>query len=129
MDSHTVTTMSSSGQDKQEKMERPGGAPGELAPDEGALPDPRRFRRVPVKLRVAVVLGRHTAYLAHSTDISEGGLQITGYQGPALARDRLIGVNMRGVVSDSTADDGEQYLVRVVRHEGESLAVRFVEED
>ncbi|MFM7275932.1 MAG: hypothetical protein ACKO4A_19155 [Gammaproteobacteria bacterium] len=82
-----------------------------------------------VKLRVGVVLGRHTAYLAHSFDIYEGGMQIEGYQGPKLATGRLIGVNIRGVISDASGEDGEHYLVRVVRHEGESLAVRFVEDD
>lgn len=116
----------------QERRDRGGPTrddhPGE-APATDSLPDPRRFRRVGVRLRVAVVLGRHTAYLAHTSDVSEGGLQISGYQGPPLAAGRLIGVNMRGVVSDSPGEDGEQYLVRVVRHEGAVLAVRFVEDD
>lgn len=129
MDAYPVTVMSGSDQEKKGYTDPPAAVSGQRSPEDEVLPDPRQFRRVPVRLRVAVVLGRHTAYLAHSSDISEGGLQITGYQGPALARGRLIGVNLRGVVSDSNSDEGEQYLVRVVRHEGEVLAVRFVEED
>lgn len=121
--------MSGSGQERSDRGDTPpADAPSET-PANNMLPDPRRYRRVGVKLRVAVVLGRHTAYLAHSSDISEGGLQITGYQGPKLSPGRLIGVNMRGVVSDSAGDDGEQYLVRVVRQDGDMLAVRFADED
>lgn len=121
--------MSGSDQDKIGLGEQPAPLPDAQAPGGDILPDPRRFQRVSVRLRVAVVLGRHTAYLAHTSDMSEGGMQITGYQGPALSRGRLIGVNLRGVVSDSSQDEGEQYLVRVVRHEGDVLAVRFVEEE
>lgn len=121
--------MSGSDPDKRDLGAPPAKDPETPAPDNAALPDPRRFRRVGVKLRVAVVLGRHTAYLAHSYDISEGGMQIEGYQGPKLATGRLIGVNMRGVISDASGEDGEQYLVRVVRHDGEVLAVRFAEDD
>ena len=122
--------MSGPDQDRQRSKDAeasPGAKAAAQSSADSGIPDPRRFRRVGVKLRVAVVLGRHTAYLARSCDISEGGMQIEGYQGPKLATGRLIGVNMRGVISDTPGEDGEQYLVRVVRHEGESLAVRFVE--
>lgn len=90
--------------------------------------DARRFRRVGVRLRVAVMIDRDTACLARTEDLSEGGLSLSDYHGPSLARGRLVGVNLRGVVSDAGDADGEQYLMRVVRHEGERLALRFAEE-
>lgn len=87
--------------------------------------DPRRFRRVPVRLRVAVVLDRETACLAHTVDMSEGGMLVEDYHGPELARGRLVGVNLRGVLDDHGDADNEPYLMRVVRQHGERVALRF----
>lgn len=88
----------------------------------------RDKRRVPVNLRVAVVLGRDTAYMARSVDVSEGGIRLEDYTGPPLRKDRLVMLSIRGVISDATEDEVPHYLVRVVRHKGSELALRFVSE-
>lgn len=87
----------------------------------------RVHRRVGVGLRIAVVLDRETAYMARTENVSEGGLLVRDYRGPRLASGRVIGVNIRGVISDAGDDDASQYLMRVVRHSGENIALRFIE--
>ena len=89
----------------------------------------RAHRRVAVQLRVAVVLGRDTAYLATTENMSEGGMLIRDYNGPHLKSGRLVGLNVRGVVSDTAEEDSQQYLMRVVRHAENFLALRFVDEE
>lgn len=89
----------------------------------------RRFRRVEVGLRVALQLARDTACLARTANISEGGMLLVDYHGPQLAAGRLVGVNLRGVLSDGGEDDSDHYLMRVVRHHGERVALRFSEGD
>jgi hypothetical protein len=91
------------------------------------IQDARRFRRVVLELRAAVVLDRETACLARTIDLSEGGILLEDYHGPSLSRGRLVGVNLRGVLSDQADGDSEQYLMRVVCHRGEQLALRFAE--
>lgn len=101
----------------------------EPRPDAHLTPESRRVhRRVSVNLRVAVVLGKDTAYLGHTQNMSESGLLINDYNGPELQRGRLVGVNLRGVVGDNADDDSHQYLMRVVRHSGNELALRFASE-
>jgi hypothetical protein len=87
--------------------------------------DLRGFRRVTVRLRVAVVLDRETACLAHTLNVCEGGMLLSDYHGPNLSCGRLVGVSLRGVLSDSEDPDAEHYLMRVVRHFGDSVALRF----
>ena len=86
----------------------------------------RAHKRVGVKLRVAVVLGRDTAYLAHTHNMSESGVLINDFSGPQLCKGRLVGLNLRGVVGDNADDESQQYLMRVVRHDSGELALRFV---
>lgn len=85
----------------------------------------RRFRRVAVRLRVAMVIDRETACIAHTVDLSEGGMLIEDYHGPALARGRIVGVNLRGVLDDQGSTDTEPYLMRVVRQREGRVALRF----
>ena len=104
-------------------------APAEPKIDNDASQLSRRLhKRVGVRLRVAVVLGRDTAYLAHTYNMSETGLLIADYSGPVLKKGRLVGVNLRGVIADGAEDDAQQYLMRVVRHSGTELALRFTDE-
>ena len=85
----------------------------------------RQFRRVIVRLRVAVVLDRETACIAHTLNVSEGGMLLGDYHGPQLSCARLVGISLRGVLSDSEDPDAEHYLMRVVRHAGDVVALRF----
>lgn len=88
----------------------------------------RGHRRVDARLKVALLLDRETACIARTLNLSEGGMLLGDYHGPQLARGRLIGVNLRGVVSDSEEPDADHFLMRVVRHRGEIVALRFAEE-
>ena len=87
--------------------------------------DARRHRRVNVRLSVTVVPDRHAAFEACSSNISEGGMLLRDYSGPELAPGRLVGLNIGGVISDAGDDAAERYLMRVVRQEGDRLALRF----
>ena len=91
------------------------------------LKDSRYARRVEVGLKVAIVLGKDTAHMARTLNFSETGILVTDYTGPHLAENRLVGVNIRGLISDEGAgDDPNQYLMRVVRQTDNELALRFV---
>lgn len=88
--------------------------------------DGRRHRRVDVRLPAAVVVNRANAYIARTANISESGVLLSDYRGPELARGRLVGLSLAGVLSD--AGDGEQhYMARIVRYCGDTLALRFAE--
>lgn len=91
----------------------------------------RRHRRVDVTLGAKVILGRDEQYNATTVDMSEGGLLLEKYDGPALKNGRLVGIDLQGIVSDhgsDNADESNQMLLRVVRCEGGYVALRFVEE-
>lgn len=95
--------------------------------------DTRRFRRVEVRLPTTIMVDRTEAYPAHTVDLSEGGALVRGYRGPELASGRLVGVSIQGIVADDGAEEdaGEEgvfamrLLMRVVRHETDTLALRF----
>lgn len=95
--------------------------------------DTRRFRRVEVRLPTTIMVDRTEAYPAQTVDLSEGGALVRGYHGPTLSAGRLVGVSIQGIVSDGGADEevGEEglfamrLLMRVVRHETDTLALRF----
>ena len=88
----------------------------------------RSHRRAEARLRVAVILDRETACIAHTVNLSEGGMLLADYHGPHLQRGRLIGLSMRGIVSDKEDAESDHYLMRVVRQQGDSVALRFDEE-
>ena len=89
----------------------------------------RTHRRVKVGLSATVVLSREEVYLAHTIDVSEGGIKLEHYFGPQLKEGRLVGVNVHGIVTGSESDDGnENFLMRVVRCDGDQLALHFVNE-
>jgi len=96
-----------------------------LANPPGNELDLRRFRRVSVRLRVSVVVDRQSVFEASTCNVSEGGMLLEDYRGPQLAPGRLVGINMGGVISDGDEVGNERYLMRVVRHEGDLLALRF----
>jgi PilZ domain len=85
----------------------------------------RQHRRVEVRLAVTVVLDRHAKFEAFTCNVSEGGMLLSEYRGPQLPVGRLVGLNMGGVISDTRTGEAERYLMHVVRHEGEQLALRF----
>lgn len=93
----------------------------------------RRFRRVEVRLPTTIMVDRTEAYPAHTVDLSEGGALIRGYHGPELSPGRLVGVSIQGIVADDTAEEetreegvfAMRLLMRVVRHETDTLALRF----
>ena len=93
----------------------------------------RRYRRVEVRLPTTIMVDRTEAYPAHTVDLSEGGAMVRGYHGPMLSPGRLVGVSIQGIVADDGAleDSGEEglfamrLLMRVVRHEADTLALRF----
>lgn len=87
--------------------------------------DLRRHRRVDVKLQVLMRLDRTTSCITTTRNISEGGVLLRGFQGPALHSGRLVGIDLRGVLSDEDDTDTQRYLMRVVRHDGDIVALRF----
>ena len=89
----------------------------------------RSHRRVEARLRVAVILDRETACIAHTVNLSEGGMLLAEYHGPQLQRGRLVGLSMRGIVTDREESDSDHYFMRVVRQRGDSVALRFATED
>jgi hypothetical protein len=104
-------------------MERP--MPPETSAHREDPEDLRGHRRVDVRLRVALRLNRETACIARTRNISEGGMLLCDYSGPQLDSGRLVGINLRGVLSDGDDGDGEHYLMRVVRHLDDAVALRF----
>ena len=97
--------------------------------DQDSLENARGYRRVDVRLKVAIVLDRETACIARTLNLSEGGMLLCDYNGPPLVRGRLVGVNLRGVLSDSDTPDADHFLMRVVRQRGDIVALRFAEDD
>lgn len=94
---------------------------------ESKVKEHRNFRRVKVGLSATVVLSREEVYLAHTIDVSEGGIKLEHYFGPPLKEGRLVGVNVHGIVTASESDDeNENFLMRVVRSDGDELALHFV---
>lgn len=87
--------------------------------------DLRRHRRVDVKLQVVMRLDRMTSCITTTRNISEGGMLLRGFQGPVLHRGRLVGIDLHGVLSDGDDTDAQRYLMRVARHEGDIVALRF----
>lgn len=93
----------------------------------------RRYRRVEVRLPTTIMVDRTEAWPAQTVDLSEGGAMVRGYHGPTLSPGRLVGVSIQGIVSDDGAleDSAEEglfamrLLMRVVRHETDTLALRF----
>lgn len=88
----------------------------------------RAHRRVQVRLGVDIVLGRDSTCIGYTENMSESGVLVKDFDGPQLKKGRLVGMNMRGVLSDANEGEAEQYLMRVVRHSGSELALRFVSE-
>ena len=87
--------------------------------------DLRLRRRVDVKLQVVVRLDRVTACVTSTRNISEGGMLLRGFEGPPLYRGRLVGIDLHGVLSDEADADTQRCLMRVARHEGDIVALRF----
>ena len=70
----------------------------------------RTARRVPVRLQVAIGTNDR-AFLAESIDISESGILMENYSGPALTEGRRVHVLVQGIVCDSEDD---QFLTMLV---------------
>ena len=87
--------------------------------------DLRAHRRVDVKLQVVMQLDRTTWCITTTRNISEGGVLLRGSQGPALHHGRLVGIDLRGVLSNEGDTDSQRYLMRVVRHQGDIVALSF----
>lgn len=92
-----------------------------------AVKEARRFGRVEVRLLVAVVLDRASAYVARTENVSEGGILLSNYHGPELGPGRLVALHITGILSDADDTGDEHYLMRIVRHCGDTLALRFSE--
>lgn len=87
----------------------------------------RQHRRVDVALSASIVLARGERYSARTVDVSEGGILIENYRGPALSEGRLVGIDLQGVVSDEDSDEHSQLLMRVVRQIDDKVALRFAD--
>jgi hypothetical protein len=87
----------------------------------------RKHSRVPVRLAATVDINRGASYSAHTLDMSEGGTLISGFKGPRLPIGQMVGVSISGMVSDESIDAGgsSRFLMRVVRHEADRVALRF----
>lgn len=83
----------------------------------------RAALRVPVKLRVAIN-AKHCAYLADSVDISESGVMIENYIGPALRQGSKVTVLIQGVNSDRHSNENFCRM-RVSRILGSRIALSF----
>lgn len=102
---------------------------GELPPPVAGTPmiGQRKHSRVSVRLAATVDINRGASYSAHTLDMSEGGTLISGFKGPRLPIGQMVGVSINGLVSDEGADAGRgsRFLMRVVRHEADRVALRF----
>lgn len=87
----------------------------------------RKHARVGVRLAATVDINRGASYSAHTLDISEGGTLIAGFKGPTLPIGQMVGVAITGLVSDDLSEGGRssRFLMRVVRHESDRVALRF----
>ena len=88
--------------------------------------DGRKYRRVNVNLKVAIPGKNHT-YPASVLNISEGGLMISGYQGPKLALDEEIQLHIDGILSDNKASKVDTYTMKVLRIDGDKIGLVFCE--
>lgn len=87
----------------------------------------RKHTRVGVKLAATLDINRGAAYAAHTLDISEGGTLIAGFKGPQLPVGQMVGVAINGLILDDTLEGSRssRFLMRVVRHESDRVALRF----
>ncbi len=86
----------------------------------------RTAQRVKVNMPVTIVLSKGHIYQGNTADFSEAGILIRDYVDPELQANRLIGVGVRGFISDKNdEDDCNHFLMRVTRHNGNEFAVKF----
>lgn len=87
----------------------------------------RTYSRVNVKLSATIDINRSVTYSAHTLDISEGGTLVAGFKGPQLPIGQMVGVAINGLLSDETVqgERSSRFLMRVVRHESDRVALRF----
>lgn len=90
----------------------------------------RRLARVQVSLPASVVIDQDLVIESFTRDISEGGLLLRGYHGPAMLPGTFVNVMLRGIISDDdSADDSADsqgvFNMEVVRSEDDLLALRF----
>lgn len=86
----------------------------------------RRLARVRVSLPAEIIIDQNLAIESSTLDISEGGLLLSGYHGPEILPGTRVGVVVKGIISDASAEEGDQFAMEVVRSEGDRLALRFV---
>lgn len=87
----------------------------------------RNHARVNVRLAATIDINRSVTYSAHTLDISEGGTLVAGFKGPQLPIGQMVGVAINGLLSDETVqgERSSRFLMRVVRHESDRVALRF----
>jgi len=86
----------------------------------------RIHRRVAVNLQ-AILFDRHNqAHIAHTENISEGGLWLSSYQGPTLLVGDTVAISLDGVVSDQEVDEQPNYSMRVVRQDESGIGLSFL---
>ena len=86
-----------------------------------------RLARVQVSLPVSMVIDQSLVIESFTRDISESGLLLRGYHGPAIQPGTLVNVMLRGIISDDdSSDSAGVFSMEVVRSEGDLLALRFV---
>jgi PilZ domain len=102
-------------------------AKSSLPPTSPGLGDhSRRLARVQVSLPVSVVIDQNLVIESFTRDISESGLLLRGYHGPAIQCGTFVNVMLRGVISDDdSSDSAGVFSMEVVRSEGDLLALRF----
>ena len=92
-----------------------------------AVREARCHGRVEVRLPVALVLDSAATYVARTENVSESGMLLSNYKGPELSPGRLVALHITGILSDGVDTGDETYLMRIVRHCGDTVAMRFDE--
>lgn len=86
----------------------------------------RRLARVRVSLPAEIIIDQNLAIESSTLDISESGLLLSGYHGPEILPGTRVSVVVRGIISDDVSSDDDQFVMEVVRSEGDLLALRFI---
>jgi len=97
-----------------------------LISSKSSFVDSRIHRRVAVNLQAILFDRPNKAYVAHTENISEGGLLLSSYGGPPLLVGDTVVISLDGIVSGQEADEQPNYTMRVVRQDQSGIGLSFL---
>ncbi len=97
-----------------------------LISSKSSFVDSRIYRRVAVNLQAVLFDQHNKAHIAHTENISEGGLLLSSYRGPPLLIGDTVVISLDGVLSDQEVDEQPNYAVCVVRQDQSSIGLSFL---